>query len=285
MIWLNDAFVEEGPSIDPRDRGFLLGDGLFETLYVEDGRPAFLNAHSARLQGGLNELGINADIGVDFIAKVIADLAMRNNLNKGRAAARLTVTRGSGQRGLVAPPAGEQRPTRLLTITKARAPASELRLVICATRRFSRATSSRFKTLNYLDNVLARNEAAREGADEAIMLNEHGRVACASAANLFIIEDGGDIITPPVEEGVLPGVVRGVIISAALREGIAIEERPVATEELMGKTLFLTNSLIGVIGARLGDERASTVSPLLDFLQSCYAGALRNDLVAFRGDR
>ncbi|MFQ5562698.1 MAG: aminotransferase class IV [Parvularculaceae bacterium] len=281
-VWLNGEFIDAGARIDVSDRGFLLGDGVFETIYVEDSTPAFIDAHLTRLNRGLEALGIGLSLEARVVAAIVAELAGRNDLAKGRAAARLTVSRGPGARGLATPPADALRPTRLLSLAAYEPPAAPLRLAISTARRYSRSVSARFKTLSYLDSVLARNEAARAGADEAVMLNEHGRVACTSAANIFLIRADGAVAVPPVEEGALPGVVRGTLIAAASRQGLAVEERPIAVEEVKNSGLVLTNSLMGVADATLVDGGPPIPTPMLERLQSWYARALKDDLAAIR---
>jgi branched-subunit amino acid aminotransferase/4-amino-4-deoxychorismate lyase len=104
----------------------------------------------------------------------------------------------------------------------------------------------RHKTTNYLDNILARNEAEAAGADEAIMMNGHGRVACATSANIFVIKESGDVLTPPCEEGALDGIVRGLVLGCAAETGVNISEAPLDPEFLHEGAPFLTNSLIGL---------------------------------------
>jgi branched-subunit amino acid aminotransferase/4-amino-4-deoxychorismate lyase len=114
--------------------------------------------------------------------------------------------------------------------------------------RFSRSSAARFKAIGgYLDNMAARREAVAAGADEALMLNEKARIACAAAANLFLIDASGRVSTPAVAEGAMPGVVRGQLLSGD--HGFAIAERAVAPQEPDHSLTFLTNSLIGLVPA------------------------------------
>lgn len=275
ISWLNGDFVERA-QIDAADRGFLLGDGAFETIYVRDGRNGFLREHLARLASGLETLRITA---TDFPAmeSVIPELSERNAI-KGSAAARLTVTRGAGERGLRF---SGGAPTVFVTIAPLAARPDSLRVIVSERRRFAASSTSRFKAIGgYVENMLAHNDALDAGADEALMLNEHGRLACAAAANVFVVMDGA-VATPPAEEGAMPGIIRGLLMRGASETGVALTERPVERAELDGAALFLTNSLIGLKPARLtGDESAETPADRDAFraLQSWYQECLEAEL-------
>lgn len=271
-FWLNGAFKDDPHAVSIADRGFLLGDGLFETILVVDGVPAFLNAHIARLSNAMKALSFDASID-EAIGGVVGELAKRNGLQTGFAAARLMVSRGAGGRGLAFP---ETPPTILVTIHNYAPPDRDgpARLMVSQFRRSETSLSSRFKTLNYLDNTMARHEADGRGCDEAIMLNSAGRVACASAANIFVIAKDGRIITPPVREGALPGVIRSLLLREEAKEA---EIEPA----LLEKTgLFITNSLIGLRGACLGGKPAASqpAHNVVQRLQAWYDGVLQTDL-------
>ncbi|HQR91089.1 MAG TPA: aminotransferase class IV [Caulobacter sp.] len=155
------------------DRGLLLGDGLFETMLALDGAIPLVEAHLDRLAAGCGALGLPA-----LDREAARALCLSAPPPAGRAAVRLTVTAGSGGRGLDRPAqiAPRLRATAALS-TPIETPAS---LIIARTRRNEGSPASRLKTLAYLDNVLARAEATAAGADEAVMLNNAGRVACAA---------------------------------------------------------------------------------------------------------
>jgi len=123
-----------------------------------------------------------------------------------------------------------------------------LAAVFSSIRRNESSPLSRVKSLSYADNVLARLEARRRGADDAILLNTAGEVCCASAANLFVA-DGGTLVTPPVESGALPGVTRRCLLELAAARGITAREARVLREDLSAADeAFLTNTVIGVVG-------------------------------------
>ncbi|WP_328703041.1 aminotransferase class IV [Arenibaculum pallidiluteum] len=260
-VWLDGALLDAAAArIDPADRGFLLGDGLFETIRVLDGRPDRLAAHLARLRAGAAVLEIPLPYGDDALASALAGLAGAARIGSG--SLRLTLTRGPGPRGLLPP--GTPRPTVLATAAPAGPSLPPARVVVATvTRRNERSPLSRLKTLNYLDGVMARQEAARRGADDALMLNGAGRLAEATAANLFAVIDGRPV-TPPVEEGALPGIARAEAIAR-----LGAVERPVALSDLARATeIVLTSSLsirpvVAVDGRPVGDGGPGSMAAAL----------------------
>ena len=276
--WLNGEYRQDTAAIDIADRGFLLGDGVFETVLLTDSAPSFLAEHVERLRGGAAALGFAAPTSAAEIATVINELALRNGAASGAGSARITLTRGAGARGL-APTAGAIPSLLVTAAALAQADVSPARLMISAHRRNERSVVSRWKTLNYLDNIFAHQEATAAGADDAVMLNSAGRVACASAANIFLIRDG-EVTTPAIDEGAMPGIVRGVIVAAARANGLSVNEAPVERVDLSGATLFLTNSLVGLRpaclnGAPRGDAAGQEI---FNALETWYQAALNADL-------
>lgn len=229
--------------IEFQDRGFTLGDGLFETLLWQDGRLGDLAQHLDRMAAGCATLGLPPpDQGTAEAA--MRDAVSSAGLTSARAAVRLTLSAGVGGRGLDRPE--PVTPTLIATAAPAPKPATAARMVTSAVRRNDGSPASRLKTLSYLDNVLARREARAAGAEEALMLDTQGRVSCAAAANLFWLA-GDRVMTPALGCGVLPGVIRGRVIAAARARGLAVEEVVARPENLRGaQAIFLTNSLIGL---------------------------------------
>ncbi|HEY3887643.1 MAG TPA: aminotransferase class IV, partial [Caulobacteraceae bacterium] len=191
-------------AVPPDDRGLLLGDGLFETVLALSGRPLFVAEHLARLTRGCAVLGLPPPD--EPVVRRAMDQALAGaGLRDGRAAVRLTWTAGSAGRGLDRP--ARVRPRLMVAATPAPLPLSPAALAIVSVRRNAGSPASRLKTLAYLDNVLARREALAAGADEAVMLNTAGELACAAAANLFWVSDGR-LRTPALDCGVLDGIAR-----------------------------------------------------------------------------
>ncbi len=225
------------------DRGLLLGDGLFETLLWRDGALANAGAHWRRLAEGCAALGLPAPDAAT-LDRAAAEAVARASLTGLRAAVRLTWTAGSGGRGLDRPEAS--RPRLLARAWTAPAAGGPVSLATVSVRRNEGSPVSRFKTLAYLDSVLARREARERGADEALMLNNRGEVACAAAANLFWV-DGDRLRTPPLASGALAGTIRARVLAAAEALGVTVDLRVASMEEVSAADgLFLTNSLIGL---------------------------------------
>ncbi len=234
--WLNGTI--RGGSADciaADDRGFTLGDGVFETLRVLGGRPLRTEAHLRRLREGAAVLGIPVDQNNDALAQAMALTLAANDIHDG--SLRLTLSRGPAPRGLATP--GAVRPTLLMMAAPAVPQSGPAHVVVAtATRRNERSVSSRIKSLSYLDNVLARREAELAGADDAILLNTQGRVAEATAATLVLLQDGV-LLTPTVADGALPGIVRGVLIGEGMLRAAPVSERALRRAE----AAFLCNSL------------------------------------------
>lgn len=245
--------------IAPDDRGFTLGDGLFETIAIRKAAPKRLAAHLARLREGASVLGIPVPYTDEKIAALAASVIGTNELTEG--ALRITLTRGPGARG-IAPP---EAPTPTFMITSGPLPPDDpLALMIArSTRRNELSPLARVKTLGYLDNILARREAVAAGADDAVLLNTQGRVAETSVANIFVLIGGG-LVTPPVSEGALPGVMRAEVIRLA-----RAEERPIEAAELArASEIFVSNALgirpVARMGGReVGDGEPGLITQLL----------------------
>ncbi len=235
-LWLNGALLDATAAhINPTDRGFTLGDGVFETIRIESGHPAHFDRHMARLQHGAGVLGIEIPFTRAELLQAITEVAGAQSISE--AAARLTLTRGPAPRGVlpVAPP----RPTLLITAAPlpAALPPAHLITARC-TRRNETSPLSRIKSLNYGDSILARQEAAARGADDALLLNTQGFLAEATAANVFL-SIAGQLITPPIPDGALPGIRRALL----LESGTPVERRITAADLARAQSGFLANAL------------------------------------------
>ncbi|MCI3181243.1 4-amino-4-deoxychorismate lyase [Caulobacter sp. CCUG 60055] len=239
------------------DRGFALGDGLFETVLALDGRLIRWGEHMARLRRGCAALDLPApDLAVVLAAA--AEALAQAGLTRGRAAVRVSVTAGSGGRGLDRPM--EPAPRVVATASPSPAPPADappVRLAVATIRRNETSPAARCKTLAYLDNLLARRQARAAGADDAVMLNLAGAPACATAANLFWMREGR-LFTPALACGVLDGIMRHAVLDAAAGLGIETVEAVADLSELaQAEAVFLSNSLIGVRAAVLAGAPAA----------------------------
>lgn len=257
MMWLNTGLIDDAvPSIFPADRGLTLGDGVFETIAARHGGILRLEAHLDRLKQGCAVLGIPFPT-LDFLSALTAVLEVNHMLE---AVLRVTVTRGVAPRGVLPPL--DQTPTLLITAAPfPQIPASIRCVIVQGTRRNEYSPLCRIKALPYLDNILALQEAVAQGGDDAIILNTSGRVAEASRANIFIVR-AGQILTPPVKDGALPGVTR-----AALMRAMPVNEWGLWPEDLyQAEEMFLTNSLgvqsvISINGLTLNRHMARSILP------------------------
>lgn len=275
MLWL-DGRLREGPvPFDLADRGLTLGDGVFDTALALNGRVAFAEAHRDRLAASAEALGFRLDPArIEQAMRALAEA-----LGGGPVAIRTTATRGSGPRGLRPPP--EPRPTLFASAARtspdlAFAP---LRLHPTGIARNETSPASRLKTLGYLDAVLAAGEAAAQGFDEALFLNTRGRVACAGTGNLFALF-GDRLVTPPLSDGVLAGIVRAELLRLAPGLGLVPEERSLTLPELANaEAVLLTNSLrlaapVAAIGeTALASAAHPAVARLADALRRRIAEA------------
>mgnify|MGYP000848321589 CR=1 FL=1 len=209
VVWLDGRLMPAGEArIDPADRGFLLGDGLFETMWLAHGAVPRLDRHLARLAEGCAVLMLPCP-DPSMLREAVAELVEASGMRDG--SLRLTVTRGCGPRGVM-PPA-EVRPTVLLTCAPPAARRGAVRLGVSRYVRDGASPLSRVKSLNYLPSVMARMEAVAAGFDDALLSGAGGAVAEASAANLVVLLDGM-VLTPPVSDGALPGTSRAVLLEA-----------------------------------------------------------------------
>ena len=273
IVWLDGKLIEEADArIAPTDRGFLLGDGIFETLLVRNGQPVFLEAHLDRLTRGARTLGFTAPIDATAIHAVIIALLGANQLNQEpRAAVRITLTRGTGPRGL-APPK-DPSPTMLIACFASSEPSQSTSVITSSVRRNEHSPSANLKALPYLDQIFAKQEAWAAGAEDALLRNTSGKLVCASAANLFLW-DSNTLITPPVKDGCLDGITRRAIIDLAGKNNIDCFEESITPSTLASvHSGFLTNALVGLQSLHSVDGRALKEHRLMKILRDALREA------------
>jgi branched-chain amino acid aminotransferase len=254
IVWIDGALMPvEAARIDPRDRGFTLGDGLYETIRVRSGEIVRIDRHFARLAEGLRVLDLPLVLDEAGWTDGMEAVLRENGLTD--AALRLTVSRGVAARGMGPDP--HARPTMVIAATPFAALPPARVIVARSTRRNEHSPLSRIKTTSCLDSIVARIEAARSGADDAVLLNSRGRVAEASAANLFAVI-GGRLVTPPIADGALPGVMRGAILEAT-----EAEERSLTVADLNTADELLLTSSLGVRSVLSLDGRPLACGPAI----------------------
>jgi len=244
-FWLNGAFQEDRKAIKINDRGFLLGDGLFETFYVENGQAFEYDAHLNRLFASLKILDIQCPYTIEDLKQSIDACLMENGISLG--SLRLTVTRGTGPRGLLPPENCDV--TVLITCVGGQMKRHDfppVSLMVSSIRRNDTSPTSQLKTIGgYLDNILALQEAKSRGFDDAILLNTKDHIACTTSANIFLKLDG-IWHTPAQEDGILSGIYRDEFIQEQANAAQPVIEQSLTLDDLKrAEQIMLTNSLIG----------------------------------------
>ena len=257
MIWLNGRLVpRQQAHIDIADRGLLLGDGLFETLRVYRGHAFKLEDHLGRLARGAAELGIPLPLDVPDIASAVHEALDAHRLGAESSALRMTLTRGTGQRGLLPPK--DPNPNLIISVSAYHPPAIDDGFTVVTSKRARRnegSLTARVKALGYLDNIVAQMEAAAEGADEALLLNNRNTVACGARSNLFAVVKG-TLLTPAIEEGALPGITRAAVLHLCRELSVQATETRVTLADLAkAEEAFLCNSLMEIVPIRRADGR------------------------------
>ncbi|MEP9411132.1 MAG: aminodeoxychorismate lyase [Candidatus Brocadia sp.] len=257
VIFLNDKIVEEAEGrVSTLDRGFLYGDGLFETLRAYDKKPFRLEDHITRLLNSAQHFEIPFRYTLQQIRHVIEQLLSRNNLPD--AYIRMMLSRGSGTSGLI--PTGVCSPTFVIhTKPLVTYPAplykTGMSLITTSIRRSTTCPISSHKTINYLTNYLVKKEAVEKGVHDALILNTEGYVAECAVSNIFIVERG-TAITPSLQANILPGITRNIILKLCKGNGIYVSEELFSLERVFAADeVFLTNSLMEVMPVSKIDGR------------------------------
>lgn len=250
-FWIDGAWLDaDAARIPVLDHGLLYGDGVFEGIRSHAGRLFRLERHLDRLARSATALRLQPNHPREEIEG--ACRAMAERLGDGYL--RLIVTRGDGDLG-VDPRSCPHARTILIggaiAVTDVASQAHGARVITSSVRRPGPAAGeARIKSLNYLPSVLARLEARAAGADEALLLNDAGRVAEASAENVLCVH-GDEVSTPPASEGALAGITRDALLELAARDGLTVRERPLALFDLRtADEVFLSGTGAGVVPVR-----------------------------------
>ena len=257
-IYIDGEFHDkENAKISVFDHGLLYGDGVFEGIRFYNGRVFRLEGHIDRLFDSARAIALNIGMEKSAVIEATLETIRQNNLQDGYI--RLVVTRGVGDLGLnpyLCPKASIIIIASAITLYPAEKYENGLDVVTCATRRIPHgALSPMVKSLNYLNNVLAKIEAINAGAGEGLMLNEQGFVAECTGDNIFIVKNGV-ISTPPIASGALAGVTRAVVFELAREFGIPIVEPMMTRYDIFtADECFLTGTAAEVIPAVKLDTR------------------------------
>lgn len=226
LIWLDGRLVpREQATVSVFDHGLLYGDGVFEGIRVYNRRVFRLEPHLDRLYDSARALALEIPLDRTAMTKAVEETVRANQ--REDAYIRLVVTRGAGELGI--DPRTCPKPSVFIIVADVHVYPRELyaagiKIITSATRQVSHESfDPRIKSLNYLKNVLAKIDAQRAGASEALMLNAEGFIAECTADNLFVVRRGA-ILTPSPQDGALEGITRGAVVELAAEAGIPLRE-------------------------------------------------------------
>ena len=258
-IYIDGKFYSEANAkISVFDHGLLYGDGIFEGIRFYNGRVFRLEEHLLRLWDSARSICLEIPMTMPDMTEAVLETIRQNHLRDGYI--RLLVTRGIGNLGLN--PTQCKSPSVIIIAATIALYHQDfyrkgLTIVTCATRRSNPAAlNPAVKSLNYLNNVMARIEANLAGADEALMLNDAGNVAECTADNVFIVKHG-QIFTPPVAAGALRGITRSVVFEIAAELGVKVRETDITRHDVfVADECFLTGTAAEIVPVVKADGRS-----------------------------
>jgi len=257
-VYINgQLYDKQDAKISVYDHGLLYGDGVFEGIRSYGGRVFRLEQHLERLWESARAIRLEIPLTRQAMSEAIFQTLRANQIEDGYI--RLVVTRGAGTLGLD-PNRTSDPQVIIITDHIALYPRElyerGLELVTVATlRNHPAALSPRIKSLNYLNNILAKLEGLQAGCSEALMLNFKGEVAECTGDNIFLVR-GGALYTPPLDAGILAGITRGVVIELAAEAGISVHEVPLLRHDVyVAEECFLTGTAAEIIPVVKVDQR------------------------------
>ena len=259
LIYIDGEFLPKAEAkVSVFDHGLLYGDGVFEGIRSYNGRVFKLDEHLERLYDSAKSIMLQIPIPIETMKETVLETLRRNHLSE--AYIRLVVTRGVGDLGL--DPDKCPKPSIIIIADKIALYPQKfyeegLEIVTASVRRnYSEAINPRIKSLNYLNNILAKIEGKQSGSEEVLMLNAEGHVVECSGDNIFWIKNEV-LVTPPVHIGILEGVTRNSVIDLARDAGMRVEERVFTRHDLyIADECFLTGTAAEVIPVVKIDQRA-----------------------------
>ena len=257
---MTEWFRDGGPcaAVAADDRAFQYGDGLFETVAIRDGAPRLWDYHVERLQTGAARLGLPAP-GASTLRSELQAALDQAQADPTRCVAKILLSAGQGPRGYRR--AGDAPATLLTGVADARRLPDSwygdgIDLRLCNTRLAAQPQLAGLKTLNRLEQVLARNERTDESVFEGITLDTDGRVICGTMSNVFLIS-GQQLITPALTRCGVSGVMRRHLLTLLDNAGIDCQVRDVDVRELWAADgVFISNSQFGILHARRCERHA-----------------------------
>jgi branched-chain amino acid aminotransferase len=257
-VYINGKlFDKEDAKVSVYDHGLLYGDGIFEGLRSYSGKVFRLEQHLDRLWASARAICLEIPMSQADMAKAVNDTLAANGIKDGYI--RLVVTRGAGALGL--DPNRCSNPQVIIiadnvTLYPKEMYENGMEIVTASTiRNHPQALSARIKSLNYLNNILAKIEGLQAGCQEALMLNHLGHVAECTADNIFLVR-GGKVFTPPIDAGILEGITREAVIELAREAKIALAEITLTRHDVYtADEVFLTGSGAEIIPVIKVDNR------------------------------
>jgi branched-chain amino acid aminotransferase len=257
-IYINGRlFDKEDAKVSVYDHGLLYGDGVFEGIRSYAGKVFRMTEHLDRLWDSAKAILLQLPISKADMAKAIEDTLAANNIRDGYI--RVVVTRGAGSLGL--DPSRCVTPQVIIIADKISLYPEELYrkglkiVTVSVTRNHSASLSPRIKSLNYLNNILAKIEGLQAGCIEALMLNLKGEVTECTGDNIFLVRKGR-VLTPPIDAGILEGVTRDAAIDLARQMGLEVLEMPLTKHDVyIADECFLTGTAAEVVPVVEVDSR------------------------------
>lgn len=265
-VFLDDRVVAvEDASVSVLDRGLLRGEGVFEGLRTYRGVPFAVSRHLARMHHSAD----NCDVRLpsdDLLRRAVHDVIDANGFSETRV--QLTVTSGPGGPGIES--WGDPAPTLLAIASELRPPVGDgtVTAVTLPWIRHESAALTGLKPTSYLDHVVGKKWAMRNGADEGIWTNSSGHVTEATGSNLFVVRDG-TVLTPPLDAGLLAGVTRDLLMQRCVAGGVPLDEVMLTRDDVLGADeVFLTASSREAVAVRSVDGQpiGTGATPVLDRL-------------------
>lgn len=252
MIWCNGNFLDDGSGlVDLTDRGVLHGLGAFETMLAEDGVVLHESRHRMRLQEAVRRLGL-LDLAQVDLHHIVVKLCEHNHCAQGKARVRVTLTAGRGEMDALT---GCEDGKVFVQVQSYVPPVDRPHLITLPWRRNEQSPLVGLKCASYAENLLALRHARAQGADEGLFFNTRDELCEACMANVFLKIEG-ELFTPPLASGCLPGVMRAVILDLAREQGIVIHEAVIGRSQLaMAEQIFLSSALRGIVPAQSLDQR------------------------------
>lgn len=271
--YVSGRFVPEAEAtVSIFDRGFLYGHGIFETMRVYEGKVFRVREHLDRLFASLKHLEIECPLAPEELRTILGVLAERNKVSGGFA--RLYVSSGVSSEGLMT---RSEHGVTLVALCESRQFESPKLRVVISSNRLDPSLSCH-KTANRLPYMLARREAEKKGAEEALLLNSDGRAVELSTSNVFIVK-AGELFTPALSEGPLPGITRDVILLLASEMMIPVREVRMALSMLeTADEIFATNTLMEVLPVVQFKDRQLEEGLLTKRFQQAYHEFVRQEL-------